>query len=278
MKKSVWKKSGRDDVTDIVTFYDRFPPGEHNRLIRHQLEFDLTCRLLDQYIRPGQKVLEVGCATGRYTLELLKRRVKVTAVDFSSRMIAYSKRYLRRHGFGGKVEHFQCDARDLDVLGDSAYDAVLIMGPLYHLVRVQDRKQALIQARARLKRHGLIMSAFICRYGILGDLMKNVPRWIEETEEVETIITQGRDPEKYPKGGFRGYFADPVEIPHLHEQCGYKTIELLAVEPAVSANDESYNRLKGKRRRLWLDLMFRVAGEKSTVGASRHLLYIGRKR
>ena len=49
------------------------------------------------------------------------------------------------------------------------------------------------------------------------------------------------------------------------------------VEPAISADDESYNRLEGKQRKLWLDLLYEVSSEKSTIGASRHILYIGKR-
>jgi S-adenosylmethionine-dependent methyltransferase len=267
----------RDDVSDIVAMYSGPTGREHQRLVRHQLEFDLTCHFLRKYLRRGQRVLEVGCGTGRYTVELLKRGVQVTAVDFAPGMLAHSKRYLRRQGYAGKVAHYQADARDMRGVPDGPYDAVLLMGPLYHLVELSDRKRALRQAYARLKPGGVLMSAFICRYGILGDLMKNVPGWIEEIDEVECVVSRGRDPEDYPRGGFRGYFADPAEIAPLHESCGFTTVELLAVEPAISGHDLSYNRLRGKRRELWFKLLARVAAEKSTVGASRHLLYIGRK-
>jgi hypothetical protein len=49
------------------------------------------------------------------------------------------------------------------------------------------------------------------------------------------------------------------------------------VEPAISADDESYNRLEGQQRQLWLDLLYEISAEGSIVGASRHLLYVGRK-
>jgi len=51
------------------------------------------------------------------------------------------------------------------------------------------------------------------------------------------------------------------------------------VEPAISASDddERYNKLEGERRQLWLDLFYEISSEPSIVGASRHLLYIGRK-
>jgi hypothetical protein len=63
----------------------------------------------------------------------------------------------------------------------------------------------------------------------------------------------------------------------LHEAIGVETLALAGVEPAVSADDESYNRLEGEQRRLWLDLLYEISTDRSIIGASRHLLYIGRK-
>jgi hypothetical protein len=77
--------------------------------------------------------------------------------------------------------------------------------------------------------------------------------------------------------GFRGYFATVGEIAPLHEAVGFKTIAVAGVEPGISADDESYNQLEGQQRQRWLDLLYAISAEPSIVGASRHLLYVGRK-
>ena len=87
-----------------------------------------------------------------------------------------------------------------------------------------------------------------------------------------------RSPEDFPRGGFRGYFAKVSEIAPLHEALGFETITLVGVEPAISADDESYNNLEGNQRQLWLDLLYELSTEHSIIGASRHLLYVGRKK
>jgi hypothetical protein len=152
------------------------------------------------------------------------------------------------------------------------------MGPLYHLVAEADRKAALKEVCDRLRRDGVLFSSFISRYGIMGDLMKDLPGWIEEQAAVRSHLERGRRPDEAPRGGFRGYFARVAEIAPLHEAAGFETLALAALEPAISADDESYNRLEGKQRQLWLDLLFELSIERSTLGASRHLLYVGRKR
>ena len=268
----------RDDIRDIAAYYNNDPSREHSRLERHQLEHELTWRYLDQYLPAQGSILEIGAATGRYTLELLKRGYKVTAVDMSTALLEENKKSIAEAGMEHQVRFFEADARDLCKVTGRDFDAVLIMGPLYHLVVEADRKTALKEAFDRLRTGGVIFSSFISRFGIMGDLMKDVPQWIEDQEEVRSILVHGKDPEHYPEEGFRGYFAQVSEIPPLHEAIGFETITLAGVEPGISADDESYNKLEGKQRQLWLDLLYEISTEGSILGASRHLLYIGRKK
>jgi S-adenosylmethionine-dependent methyltransferase len=266
-----------DDVSDIADYYNSDPEREDRRFEQNQLEHDLTWRYLDRYLPPQGSILEVGAATGRYTLGLAKLGYTLTAVDLSARLIEKCRNNIVNEGLERQVRLVIADARNLCLITEKRYDAVLLMGPLYHLVIEADRMAALREAFIRLREGGLIFSTFISRYGIQGDLVKNVPSWIGDQTEVRSLMQDGKRPDDYPRGGFRGYFAKAEEIPPLHEALGFETLALAGVEPAVSADDESYNKLEGKQRQLWLDLFFEMSTESSILGASRHLLYIGKK-
>lgn len=267
-----------DDVSDIAAYYNNNLHGEHDRLVRHQLEYDLTWRYLDEYLPPRGKILEVGAATGRYTVELARRGYQVTAVDLSPVELDVCRENLAAAGLEKQVALVVADARDLSEVAGRAFDAVLLMGPLYHLVKEADRVVALKEVYDRMREGGVLFSAFISRYGILGDLIRKVPDWIEYRADVESLFARGRGDDNAPPGSFRGYFATVGEIAPLHEGVGFETVKLVGVEPAISADDESYNILEGERRKMWLDLLYEVSGEASTLGASRHLLYVGRKK
>jgi len=266
-----------DDIIDIADFYDCSVEEEDSRLERHQLEYDLTWRYLTRYLPPSGSVLEVGAATGRYTLALCRRGYSVTAIDLSAALLERCRRRLAAERLHGQARLVVADARDLHAVPDTAFDAVLLMGPLYHLVDEEDRRQAVCEATARLRSGGVLFSAFLSRLGVLGDLMMRAPDWIERADEVRSLLATGRRPDDAPKGGFRGYFARVSEIRELHERLGIQTVVLAGVEPAISADDESYNKLQAPHRDLWLDLLFEVSSDETTVGASRHLLYVGRK-
>ena len=266
-----------DDVSDIATMYNNAIEKEHIRLERHQLEHDLTWRYLTKYLPPKGAILEIGAATGRYTLELAKRGYTITAVDLSEKLMDKCRQQITEAGLLQQVNLVLADARDLGAVAKKDFEAVLLMGPLYHLVVKEDRQTALKQAFDRLRAGGIIVSAFISRFGILGDLLQKMPDWIERQAEVRSVMDRGRDPEDLPRGGFRGYFATVPELAPLHESVGFTTLLVAGVEPGISADDESYNKLEGEQRRLWLELLYEVSTEETIVGASRHLLYIGRK-
>jgi SAM-dependent methyltransferase len=267
-----------DDVSDIAAYYNNDPEREHSRLERHQLERDITWRYLNQYLPSQGTVLEIGAATGRYTLELAKRGYSITAVDLSAGLLEECRKSITNSGLEKQVRFVIADARDLSKVAEREFGVVLLMGPLYHLTAEADRKAVLKEAFTRLRKGGVLFSAFISRFGIMGDLLKNMPGWIEDQTEVQSILEKGKDPDHLPQEGFRGYFATPAEVAPLHEAIGFETLEVAGVEPAISANDESYNNLQGKQRQLWLDLLYEISTEKSIIGASRHLLYVGRKK
>jgi len=267
-----------DDVSDIASFYNRDPEREHSRLDLHQLEYDLTWRYLNQYLPSHGTILEVGAATGRYTLELARRGYALTALDLSEVLLEKCRKSITDERLDGQVQFVVADVRSLGEITKERFDAVLLMGPLYHLIVETDRKMALKASFDRLREGGIIFSSFISRFGIMSDLLKNVPDWIEDQAEVQSLLERGKRPDDYPRGGFRGYIALPSEIIPLHEEIGFDTLVMAGVEPAISADDESYNKLQGKQRQQWLDLLYAISIEQSILGASRHLLYIGQKR
>lgn len=70
----------RDIVKD---YYDSAPEAEWARLERNPWEFEINCVYLDGYIRPGERVLDLGGGPGRYSIHLAKRGANVTLVDLS---------------------------------------------------------------------------------------------------------------------------------------------------------------------------------------------------
>lgn len=265
-----------DNISNIQAYYDRYT--ESDRLERHQLERDVTWRYLDKYLPSRGKILEIGAATGAYTIPLAKRGYSVTAVDLSPKLLDICQKRIAEEKLETKVICLVGDARDLSNVGCTQYDAVLMMGPLYNLIDKADRRKALDEAFERLKPGGKIFSAFISRYGIWGSQLINDPdSVVARPADLKSVIKKGKDTDRtLSKGGFPGYFSDVKDIAPLHKLAGFKMITLAGVEPA-GVDDRLYNNLHGETRQKWLDLLFSISTEKSIIGASCHLLYIGEK-
>ena len=266
-----------DDIDDIRDYYVARRDPEDNRLERHQLERDITWLYLETYLPSQGHILEVGAATGQYTLELARRGYSVLAVDLAPTLVAIASERAAEEGLNDSIEFQVGDARFLSGIPEESFDAALVMGPLYHLVLQDERLMALKRVSQCLKGNGILFSSLLSRFGVLGDVLKKIPSWIEDEKYVSSIIENGKSPDDSPREGFRGYFATLDEIALLHEEAGFNKLIITGLEPAISADDESYNKLEGERRRLWLDLLFKISAEPSTVASSRHLMYIGRK-
>ena len=266
-----------DDLTDIREMYNSAWDAESTRLPRHRLEADITWRYLDRYLPPHGHLLDIGCGTGAYAFPLVERGYRVTAVDLAEEFVTRCKAMADELPGANRIDVRVGDARSLEGIRRGEFDAVLMMGPLYHLVLEADRTAALTAAYECLKPGGVILSGLISRFGILGDLIKKNPAWIEDQEWVRSTMKNGHRPDDAPRGGFRGYFVRPEEIAPMHEAVGFRTLQIAGVEPAISADDESYNALDGKQRELWLNLLFEVSAERSMLASSRHLLYVGRR-
>ena len=50
--------------------YDADPEREWERLAQHPFEYEINMRFLRRYIKPGDRVLDVGGGPGRYSLWL----------------------------------------------------------------------------------------------------------------------------------------------------------------------------------------------------------------
>ena len=57
--------------SDIIRYYEKY--DEESRLTRRrwgQVEYLTTMKYLRKYLRPGNRVLDIGAGTGRYSIAL----------------------------------------------------------------------------------------------------------------------------------------------------------------------------------------------------------------
>ena len=149
-----------DYLNDYYGQYDE--DGRLNRNRRGELEYLTTMGYIQAYLKPGDRVLEVGAGTGRYSLTLAELGAEVTAVE----PVAHNLEILRGKIVPGQnVTALKGAAENLSMLESGSYDMTLLLGPMYHLATGEQRMQAMAEAIRVTKPGGVIMAAYCIAEG-----------------------------------------------------------------------------------------------------------------
>lgn len=269
-------------MEEVKNYYDENALKEWERLERHRLEFDITKKILDNYIgkdsENGLKIADIGGGPGRYSLHLAGKGHDVTLVDLSCENICLAIQKSEEMGIA--LDGVFCaNVLDLDILEDNCYDACLLMGPLYHLLEQTDRENAVKEVLAKLKTGGIIISTFISRFAPTCDYLKNYPEAILEQEESLIYVTDKGDniPSEENPGFTHAYFSTSDESKKLMESCGVKTIRFSAVESIACLCESKLYELDEETYEKWVDFIYAISTEPSILGASEHLIHVGVK-
>ncbi len=165
-----------DHINIVRDYYDSDVLMEWNRLGEHPFEFELTVRMMNRYIKPGDSILDIGGGPGRYSLYYAGRGCDVTLFDLSSSNVNFALK--KAEELNVKLDGIAGDAREANVLVNGLFDHVFIMGPMYHLLDERDRIRAINSALALLKDGGKLYVSFILIFSGMIYSMKYKPEMI----------------------------------------------------------------------------------------------------
>lgn len=263
-------------MSNVERYYDADAQKEWERLDRDRVEFAVTLRALDEYLPPPRaRILDIGGGPGRYSIELTRRGYYVTLADISEAEMALACEKAAEAGVTLSALT-KTDARDLGQFDDSSFDAVLLMGPLYHLLEESDRQRAVAEAVRVVRTDGVVMATNITRYSAIRFWAKHAPMQVVERREVyEQQAATGKTPNAV---GFTDmYLMRPAELAELFDGTDVIHIVTIACEGVVSMIREKLNELEGEPWDYWVDLNYRLGKDPDTHGLAEHLLYVGRK-
>jgi len=173
------------------------------------------------------------------------------------------------------------DARALGIASGVA-DAVLLLGPLYHLTEHLDRIQALREARRILRPQGVLLAAAISRFASLIDGLSSGffhDPTFREIVAADLNSGQHRNPTNNPLYFTTAYFHRPEELAGELKEAGFGKIRVLAVEgPAWDASRFPKVWSDPGQRKQLMGFLSLIEGEPSIQGASAHLIAVAAPR
>ena len=256
---------------------------EEQRLLNGSgiLEFARMQELLARHLpRPPKVVLDVGGGAGAYSCWLAREGYQVHLVDPVARHVDQARRASAGQPTYPIASASQGDARTL-VQSSETCDAVLLMGPLYHLITRNDRIKALQEAYRVLRSGGMVFAKAINRFaslldGLVSGLIDD-PHFVQILEQ-DLKDGQHRNPEGIPDYFTTAFFHRPEELESEVSEAGFTVTELVAVQgPGWLAKDLEQRWSDTDRRSQVLNLVRAVEHEPALLGVSQHFVVIATK-
>jgi ubiquinone/menaquinone biosynthesis C-methylase UbiE len=113
-----------------------------------------TTEWIQRYIKPGDRVLEIG--PGKFTQKLAQIGAKIVVVDISSSQLELSRQCARKLGFENSViDWLQHDITNMNTFLDGTFDAIICHGD--PLRNVPDRTAVTQELNRVLKTDGIAL-------------------------------------------------------------------------------------------------------------------------
>lgn len=272
-------------MNDPVTrFYNQDPELEWKRLVAtpyRTIEYEVVLHFLSRYLPPEGRIVDIGGGPGRYTVALARRGYRMTLVDAAARNIEWAKQKCASAGVIDRIDGFFVqDARHLALFDDASFDAVLCMGPLYHLQRNEDRQRCLAECHRIQKANSPIFLTALPRMSYIRDALR-AGTFLDSVRDhaaaIEEIQWQGYSMHAQLPNI---YFCDPAEIPAQLRRAGYDCLEIASTHGFVSFFDDQVN-LAAADAQVWnrlLQWIIDSCTDPAALSAADHLFAVGRKR
>lgn len=159
------------------------------------LEFRRVQKLVTERVPGGARILDIGGGAGAHADALQSSGYDVTMIDPVEQHVVAA----RRVGIEARV----ADARDLP-FQNAAFDATLMLGPLYHLRALEDRHRATAEAMRVTAAGGWLFAGAISRYVALGQIFLTREPTDGDVDEWVALLRDGVPSSRlrFPAGHF----------------------------------------------------------------------------
>ena len=264
--------------TELEKYYEKFDE-DHRLKTRHgQVEFFVTyknilaaaqdhsaldchCRARPDNLFPV-KILDVGAATGAYSVPLSRQGFDVTAVE----LVPSNLKKLREKR--EKVKCWQGDARKLSFLDDGTFDITLLLGPLYHLHSEKEKLKALLEASRVTKKGGFIFCAYVMNeYAVTQYCFgqNKIKENFKAGQIDKNFKTISRDGDLYS-------YVRLEDINALVKKSGLERVKIFSPDGPADYMRRELNAMDQETFALFKDYALKISERPELLGAGSHLV------
>ena len=243
---------------ELIEYYNKH--NEDKRLLtKHaNIEYITAMKYIHDYIKVGDKILDVGAGTGAYSKVLNDEGYDVTAVE----LVKHNLKYIEDKG----IKCYQGNAIDLSRFDDNSFDIVLLFGPMYHLLSMEEKVKALEEAKRVTKKYIFIsycMNEFALIYhGFIEGYIEND---INNIDNNFKIIKDNDNLYSYVR---------IEDINYLKDTCNLKRIKIINQDGPTEYIKDKVNKMNDKEYELFIKYHLSTCEREELLGAGRHILDI----
>jgi len=246
------------------------------------LEFAINKVWISKFLpEKGARILDIGGGPGRYSIWLAQQGYRVTLADLSPDLLSIALEKSREAGV--RLEDIvEANALDLTRFSDGAFDAVLCLGPMYHLIEETERQAVAAGLLRILKPGGHVFVAFLNSLAALrAAVNQDIPFFTPYTFDiVKRWHYEGVMDFPVPGIFSPASVIHPRKVAPFMERSGFATVDLVSSQ-SIAGDVQGHLALFAERQPTlypWvLAELANLANDSTITGSAWHLLYIGRK-
>lgn len=245
---------------------------EDSRLIKdnaHKVEYITTTKYIEKYLKKGDRILEIGAGTGRYSINYAQKGYQVDSVELVNKNLEILKSKVTEDM---NITAIQGNCMDLYMYQDNTFDITLVLGPMYHLYEEDDVNKAINEAIRVTKSGGKILIAYITSdavvlsYGVRKGNIKRLKEMCDENWNIPKIKEEIFAPYRIE------------DIDELMNKFDINRLETIAVD-GISGNIQDYiNNLAQEEFEIFMEYHLKNCHRRELMGYSSHILEIVEKK
>lgn len=256
-------------MTKLDEYYNKF--NEEKRLTRRHgmVEYITSMKYIHDYIADGSKlkIIDIGAGTGRYSVALSEEGHDVTAVELVNANLGKLK------AKKSSVKAFQGTAVNLKKFEDNTYDLTILFGPMYHLIKHEEKLKALQEAKRVTKPGGVIFVAYCMNeYSILtyGFKERHVTECVEQGRFSKDFKCQPTEEDLYD-------YVRIEEINQLNEEAGLERLKIISPDGPANYMRQELKALSEEEFELFMKYHLSTCERPELIGAGAHTVDILKK-
>jgi len=251
---------------NLIEYYNKFNEDKRLNTKHGKVEFLTAIKYIEKYLKKGNKIIDIGAGTGKYSKYFSDLGYDVTAVE----LVKHNLRQIEDKGINAILGN----AINLKKIKDNTYDITILFGPMYHLISMEDKIKALNEAKRITKKGGYIFISYCMNeYAIIthGFIDGNIKESLKDN-------LLDNDYKITPKKEDLYSFVRIEDINFLKDHLSLKRVKIISQDGPTEYIKKVINKMDEETFNIYLDYHFKTCEREELLGSSRHILDILQKQ